>query len=120
MLVFFVFELVFWRLKPGLSGGKTSEILQLGDSVLPLMGTADGGRLKSRDSSAWPSSFSSFCTSATGSVIVRSKTGRLATTARILSKILLSLQLINVGKRVEMSTYGAGKILEGHHLGVLA
>lgn len=104
----------------GVSGGSTSDMLRVWESPLPLCGVAAGGRPKSKESSAWPPSFSSFCGSTTGSVMVSRKTGRLATRPKILSNMFLSDQLVNVGNRVEIRTCGVGMIPEGHHFGILA
>lgn len=89
------------------------------ESKLALTGVRGGGRLKSNECSGWPSSSSSFCGSTTGSVIVSKNTGTPATAPKILSKMLLSSQLVNVGNKVDKRMCGKGNTPEGHHLGVL-
>ena len=101
----------------GSSRGKTRDTLGVCDLMLASPGVAACGIPRSRESWAWPPSFSSFCGSTTGSVIVSRNTGRLATSPKSLSKTFLSRQLVKVGKRVATRLCGVGRSAEGHHVG---
>ena len=88
------------------------------ESKVPPTGVRAGGRPKSGWPACWSSSL--LAGSTTGSVRVSNRTGIAATRPSILSQIFLSRQLVSVGNNVDRNTCGAGKMEEGHHLGVRA